>query len=323
MVSAPSPRFDNGNWGSVGRYIIRRLLQFIPVFIGATLLIFTMVFALPGDPIRALAGERPMSPSVQQALTEQYNLDDPLPVQYAKYVGGVVQGDFGTDFRGREVSDIMKERIPRTVRLALVAFAFEIMIGIPAGVYAGIRQKGFMDTLVLFSTLVVISIPIFVLGRLAQLTFGLQLGWFPVAGIQEGFKSYLLPGMVLGSVSLAYVARLTRASVVENLRADYVRTAKAKGLSSNRVVGIHTLRNSLIPVVTFLGVDLGALLGGAIVTESIFNIPGLGNEVFSAIVRQEGTVVVGITTFLVIVYMVSTLIVDLLYAVLDPRIRYE
>jgi oligopeptide transport system permease protein len=323
MVSAPSPRFDNGNRGSVGRYIIRRLLQFIPVFIGATLLIFTMVFALPGDPIRALAGERPMSPSVQQALTEQYNLDDPLAVQYVKYVGGVVQGDFGTDFRGREVSDIMKERIPRTVRLALVAFAFEIMIGIPAGVYAGIRQKGFMDTLVLFSTLVVISIPIFVLGRLAQLTFGLKLGWFPIAGIQDGFKSYLLPGMVLGSVSLAYVARLTRASVVENLRADYVRTAKAKGLKQRRVVGVHTLRNSLIPVVTYLGVDLGALLGGAIVTESIFNIPGLGNEVFSAIVRQEGTVVVGITTFLVIVYMVTTLAVDLLYAFLDPRIRYE
>ena len=307
----------------MGRYLIRRLLQFIPVFIGATLLIFTMVFALPGDPIRALAGEKPMSPSVVEALTDEYNLNDPLPVQYLKYVGGVVQGDFGSDFRGREVSDIMAERIPRTARLAVVAFVFETIIGIAAGVAAGLRKQGFLDTLVLFSTLTVISIPIFVLGKLAQLTFGLKWEIFPIIGIQDGWKSYLLPGLVLGSVSLAYVARLTRASVVENLRADYVRTAKAKGLRNRRVVGIHTLRNSLIPVITFLGVDLGALLGGAIVTESIFNIPGLGNAVYSAIVRQEGTVVVGITTFLVLIYMVTNLLVDLLYAFLDPRIRYE
>jgi peptide/nickel transport system permease protein/oligopeptide transport system permease protein len=299
------------------------MLQFIPVFIGATFLIFAMVFALPGDPIRALAGERPMPESVRVTLTEQYNLDDPLPVQYAKYISGVVQGDFGTDFRGREVTDIMKERIPRTARLALVAFTFELLIGIPAGVLAGIRQKGFFDSLVLVSTLTVIAIPIFVLGFMAQLTFGVRLGWFPVAGVQEGWYSYILPGLVLGSVSLAYVARLTRASLTENLRADYVRTAKAKGLTQRRVTGVHTLRNSLIPVVTYLGVDLGALLGGAIVTESVFNIPGLGNEVFSAIVRQEGTVVVGITTFLVIVFMITNLLVDVTYAVLDPRIRYE
>ncbi len=307
----------------MGRYIIRRLLQFIPVFIGATFLIFAMVFALPGDPIRALAGERPMPESVRVELTERYNLDDPLPVQYAKYIGGVIQGDFGTDFRGREVSEIMKERIPRTARLALVAFTFEIMIGIPAGVLAGIREKSFLDNLVLVSTLTVISIPIFVLAYMAQLTVGVRLGWFPVAGIQEGWSSYLLPGLVLGSLSLAYVARLTRASITENLRSDYVRTAKAKGLTPRRITGVHTLRNSLIPVVTYLAIDLGALLGGAIVTESVFNIPGLGNEVFSAIVRQEGTVVVGITTFLVIVFMITNLLVDVLYAVLDPRIRYE
>lgn len=307
----------------MGRYLIRRSLQFIPVFFGATFLIFAMVFALPGDPIRALSGERPQPESVREALTDRYNLDDPLLVQYGKYIGNVFQGDFGTDFRGREVSEIMSERIPRTARLAVIAFVFEIILGISAGVLAGLRQKGFVDSLVLITTLTVISIPIFVLGFLAQIYLGLELGWFPVAGIQRGWYSYLLPGLVLGSVSLAYVARLTRASLVENLRADYVRTATAKGLSRSRVVGVHTLRNSLIPVVTFLGVDLGALMGGAIVTESVFNIPGLGGLVFDAIVRQEGTIVVGVATFLVVIYMATNLLVDLLYAILDPRIRYD
>ncbi len=303
--------------------MIRRTLQFIPVFFGATFLIFAMVFALPGDPIRALAGERPQSESVRNALREEYNLDDPLVVQYVKYIGGVLQGDLGTDFRGRDVNEIMKDRIPRTAKLAILAFGFEIILGLSAGVLAGLRQKGFADNLVLVTTLTVISIPIFVLGYMAQIYLGLELGWFPVAGIQQGWRSYLLPAIVLGSVSLAYVARLTRASLAENLRADYVRTATAKGLNRRRVVGVHTLRNSMIPVVTYLGVDLGALLGGAIVTEAVFNIPGLGGLVFDSIVRQEGTVVVGVTTFLVIVYMLTNLLVDLLYAVLDPRIRYD
>lgn len=307
----------------MGRYLIRRMLQFIPVFFGATFLIFAMVFALPGDPIRALSGERPQPESVRNALTERYNLDDPLVVQYGKYVGNIVQGDFGTNFRGREVSDMLKETIPRTARLAVIAFSFEVVIGLSAGVLAGVRQKGFMDTLVLVTTLTVISIPIFVLGFMAQIYLGIELGWFPIAGIQRGWYSYLLPGLVLGSVSLAYVARLTRSALVENLRADYVRTATAKGLGRGRVVGIHTFRNSMIPVVTYLGVDLGALLGGAVVTESVFNIPGVGHLVIDGIGRQEGTVVVGVATFLVVIYMTMNLLVDILYAVLDPRIRYE
>ena len=180
-----------------------------------------------------------------------------------------------------------------------------------------------MDNLVLVSTTAVISIPIFVLGFLAQILFGMRWQIFPIAGIQEGLYSYVLPAMVLGSVSLAYVARLTRTSLIENLRADYVRTATAKGLSRRRVVGIHTMRNSVIPVVTYLGVDFGALMGGAIITETIFNIPGIGRAVFEAVGRQENTVVVGIVTFLVLVYLSANLFVDVLYAVLDPRIRYE
>jgi len=307
----------------MGRYLARRLLQFIPVFVGATLLIFLMVWAIPGDPIAALAGDRHMSDTVREEIRARYNLDDPLIVQYGKYMGGVFQGDFGDDFRGRPVTDLLGQRLPITVRLALLAFGFEVMIGIAAGILAGVRKGGFLDNLVLVSTLVVIAIPIFVLGFLAQLVLGVRFAWFPVAGIQHGIYSLLLPAMVLGSVSLAYIARLTRTSLVENLRADYTRTATAKGLARRRVVGVHTLRNSLIPVVTFLAVDLGMLLGGAIITETIFNIPGIGRAVFEGVQRQEGTVVVGIVTFLVVIYMMANLAVDLLYAVLDPRIRYE
>ena len=307
----------------MGRYLARRVLQFIPVFFGATLLIFVMVWAIPGDPIRALAGDRVMPESVRAELADRYNLDEPLMVQYATYIGNVFQGDFGADFRGRPVSDLMKQRLPITIRLALIAFAFEVVIGIAAGIMAGVRKGGFVDNLVLLSTLVVIAIPIFVLGFIAQVLVGVKLGWLPVSGVQQGWTSYILPGMVLGSVSLAYIARLTRTSLVENLRADYVRTAIAKGLSRRRVVGLHTLRNSMIPVVTFLAIDLGGLMGGAIITETIFNIPGIGRAVFEGVQRQEGTVVVGIVTFLVVVYLVANLLVDVLYAVLDPRIRYE
>jgi ABC-type dipeptide/oligopeptide/nickel transport system permease component len=307
----------------MGRYLIRRILQFIPVFIGATFIIFALVFLIPGDPIRALSGDKPLAPPVVEALREQYHLNDPLPKQYAIYMSNILQGDFGQNFRGREVTDIMKERLPVTIRLAVYAFIFEIILGIIAGVLAGLRKGGFWDNLVLVSTTAVISIPIFVLGFLAQILFGMRWQLFPIAGVQEGFYSFVLPAMVLGSVSLAYVARLTRTSLIENLRADYVRTATAKGLTRRRVVGIHTMRNSLIPVVTYLGVDFGALMGGAIITETIFNIPGIGRAVFEAVGRQEGTVVVGIVTFLVLVYLTANLFVDVLYAVLDPRIRYE
>ena len=307
----------------MGRYFIRRILQVIPVFFGATFLIFAMVFALPGDPIRALAGEKPLSEAVQREFREEYHLDDPLPVQYGYYIAGLFQGNFGQTFRGEQVIDIMKDKFPITARLAIFAFIFEAILGIIAGILAGLKRGSFIDNLVLVSTITVVSVPIFVLGFLAQLLLGVQLKWFPIAGIQWGWTSYVLPGMVLGSLSLCYVARLLRTSLGENLRADYVRTATAKGLSRMRVVGRHTLRNSLIPVITFLAVDLGFLMGGAIVTESIFNMPGIGREVFLAIRGQEGALVVGIVTAGVMIFMFANLLVDLLYAILDPRIRYE
>ena len=307
----------------MGRYVARRLLLTVPVLIGASFLIFTLVYALPGDPIRALAGDRPLAPSVVAQLKADFNLNDPLLVQYGKYVTDVAQFDFGTDFRGRPVTDTILQRLPVTAKLALVAVLFEVLIGVVAGVLAGIRRNGFFDNLVLVSTTLVVSIPILVLAFLTQYTLGLQLGWFPIAGIQEGWYSYLLPGLVLGAGSVAYVARLTRTSMAENLRADYVRTARAKGLTPRTVVVRHTLRNSLIPVVTFIGADVGTLMGGAIVTEGVFNIPGIGRAIFDAVRSQEGPVVVGIVTLLVLVFIFFNLVVDVLYAVLDPRIRYD
>lgn len=320
----------------MGRYMIRRVLQFIPVLFGTTFLIFAGVFSLAGDPIRALSGDRPISPAAVDQLRDEYDLDDPLLIQYGKYMGvvrdddtgefsGLLTGDFGVTLARspRPVSEILADKIPVSARLAVYAFAIEAVIGIVAGVLAALRKDDFIDTLVKVTTVLVISIPIFVLGLLGQYLFGVELGILPVAGIQEGFRSYILPSFILAAVSLAYIARLTRTSVVENLRADYVRTAKAKGLSSRRVVGIHTLRNSMIPVVTFLAVDLGGLMGGAIITETIFNIPGVGREVFDAVGRQDGALVVGIVTFLILVYMIANLLVDFLYAILDPRIRYE
>jgi oligopeptide transport system permease protein len=307
----------------MGRYVARRLLLTIPVLLGASFLIFTLVFALPGDPIRALGGDRPFSAAVQAQLADEYNLDDPLVVQYVKYVGSLLQGDFGTDFSGRPVLDTIAQRLPVTARLALAAVIFEILIGLTAGILAGIRRGSFFDNLVLVSTTLIVSIPIFVLGFVAQFLFGLQIPLFPIAGINEGWYSYLLPGLVLASTSLAYVARLTRTSLAENLRNDYVRTARAKGLRPAVVIGRHTLRNSLIPVVTFIGADVGSLMGGAIVTETVFNIPGLGRAVYDAVLRQEGAVVVGIVTLFVFFYIFFNLLVDVLYAALDPRIRYD
>lgn len=318
----------------MGRYMIRRILQFIPVMIGATFLIFAMVFSLAGDPIRALSGDKPLPESVINQLRDEYDLDDPLLVQYGKYLGvlvddddgtrsGLLTGDFGVDLRGRPVSDTLKQKLPVSIRLGLVAFTIEAFLGIIAGVLAALRKDRFLDMLVKVSTVAVISIPIFVAGLYAQYFFGVTLDLLPVAGIRDGWINYVMPAFVLASVSLAYVSRLTRTSVVENMRADYVRTAKAKGMNQRRVIGIHTLRNSMIPVLTYLGIDLGGLLGGAIITETIFNLPGIGREVFEAVTRQDGAIVVGIVTFLILVFMVANLLVDFMYAILDPRIRYE
>lgn len=308
----------------MGRYVARRLLQMIPVFIGTTLLIFLMVYSLPGDPVRALWGDRPADPQAMARLRHEYWFDRPVLAQYWHYISNVITGDFGTSFvTGRKVLDVMSETFPVTIRLSLIAFTIEIVVGIVLGLLAGLNRGRIADKLVLVVTLLLISIPIFVLGFIFQTIFADQLGWVtPTVQDSNDITQLLLPGVVLGSLSFAYIARLSRTSIAENLRADYIRTAVAKGLPRRRVVGIHLMRNSLIPVVTFLGTDLGALMGGAIVTEGIFNVHGIGNTLYRSINQSDNTTVVGIVTILVIVYLLSSLAVDLLYAALDPRIRY-
>ncbi|WP_435746954.1 ABC transporter permease [Nocardioides sp. SYSU DS0663] len=306
------------------KYTLRRLLQMIPVVLGATFLIYWMVFSLPGDPTAGKCGDRPCPEAYVAEFREQYNLNDPLPIQYGKYMAGVVQGDFGESYYGVEISEELSERFVVTAKLAGMALAIEAVIGILAGVLAGLRKGGFIDNLVLISTLAVISLPIFVTGTVLQLYLGIRAELFPVTvGSDASFYALLLPAFVLGSTSLAYLARLMRTNLGENVRSDYVRTARAKGLSQPRVVGVHTLRNSLIPVVTYLGYDLGALMGGAIITEGIFNIPGVGGYVFRGINDRDGIVVVGAVTALILVYLLANLIVDLLYGLLDPRISHD
>ena len=306
------------------RYIGRRLLQTIPVFFGATFLIFAMVYLMPGDPVAALGGDRGLSEAAAAQIRAQYNLDKPFWMQYLLYLKGVFTLDFGTAFNGQKVTSIMATAFPTTAKLAIYALAIETILGIGLGVIAGMRRGTWFDSTILVVSLLLISVPTFVLGFVLQYVLGVQLAILPTtASASVDLRSLTMPAMVLGGVSLAYVIRLTRQSVSENISADYVRTARAKGLSNGVVMTRHILRNSLIPVATFIGGDLGALMGGAIITEGIFNIHGVGGTLWNAIIKGEPQTVVSVTTVLVLVYIIANLIVDLLYAVLDPRIRYE
>ena len=305
------------------RYIGRRLLQTIPVFFGATFLIFAMVYLMPGDPVAALGGDKGLTEAAAARIREEYNLDKPFWLQYLLYLKGIFTLDFGKTFSGRPVTEVLATAFPITIRLAIYALLIEAILGILFGVIAGVRRGGIFDSTVLVLSLVVISVPTFVIGFLMQFFLGMKWGLLPATATTISLKSLTMPAIVLGATSLAYVIRLTRQSVSENVSADYVRTARAKGLKEGTVMTRHILRNSLIPVATFLGGDLGGLMGGAIITEGIFNINGVGGTLWKAIVLGESATVVSFTTVLVMVYISANLLVDLLYAVLDPRIRYE
>ena len=308
----------------MGRYVLRRLLQLIPVFIGATFLIYFLVWAVPGDPFTGMCGDRPCPPQFVAAMTEKYNLDDNVVVQYLKYMGTLLTGDFGQTYAEQSIGEMIANAAPVSMRLAVIAVVIEAVIGITAGILTGLRGRGFLDNLVLVSTLFLIAIPTFVTGFVIQIVLGFQLEILsPTVSTEAKWSELIIPGFVLGSLSMAYVSRLTRASIAENRRADFMRTALAKGQPKSRIVGVHLLRNSAIPVITFLGTDVGNLMGGAIVTEGIFGIHGIGRLIFDGINDKQGAIVTGVVVLLVLVFLLINLIIDLMYAVLDPRIRYD
>ncbi|RLP76406.1 ABC transporter permease [Mycetocola tolaasinivorans] len=307
----------------MARYIFFRLLQAIPVLLGTTLLIYYMVFAMPGDPILALFGDKTPTAAQIEALREQYHLNEPFIMQYLRFLGGIFVGDLGTTYSGQPVISVLQSTFPVTLRLALLALIIETVFGIGLGLLSGLRKGGASDNIILAFSLLLISLPIFVIAFVLQYLLSFQLGIFR-ATVGEGapWSDLMLPAIVLATASVAQIIRLARTSVIETAGQDFVRTAYGKGLSRGRVIPVHILRNSLIPVVTYIGTDLGVMMVGATVTEGIFNVPGVGRTLFQAIRQSEGPTVVSFVTVMVLLYLILNLLIDLLYAVLDPRIRY-
>ena len=318
------------------RYIVRRVLQFIPVFLGVTLMLFLLTRVIPGDPIAMLSGQRVQSPQILAQMRHAYGFDLPLWQQYLHYVQAIFQGDFGTSIAsGQSVRDIFLEKYPYTLELAGAAICVEIIIGIGAGIISAVKQYSFWDVVVTLSTSLLVSLPVFWLGMILQLFFGIWLKdwthgqlYLPISGAGGSgapFPSYvylILPAITLASVSTAYAARIMRSQLLEVNGSDYIRTARAKGLSDTAVLWRHAMKNAMIPVVTFVALDLGAMMAGAILTETVFNWPGIGYTIFLAINKRDWPVVIGATIIVTIVYMIINLLVDISYAFLDPRIRY-
>lgn len=306
----------------MGRYVVRRLGQLIVVTLGATMILFACLFVLPGDPVGQIAGsDKARDPAVIAQLHKQYGLDKPLVVQYGNYVGKLVTGDLGTDYtQSRPVTEILKPKLENTAKLAVFAIVVDVVIGLAVGILAAIKRYSVWDVSATFLTTLAIGVPPIVLGMIIQNVFVVKLNWFPLIA-DDSFKSMVLPGVTLAIIDAALVAQLARSSMLEVLRADYVKTAVAKGLPSRTVLLRHILRNSVIPVVTYIGISFGTLLGGAIITETIFNWNGIGLALVQAIQQNNNPIITGVVTIGVAIFVVLNLVVDLLYAALDPRIR--
>jgi len=308
----------------MGKFILRRAAQALLVIIGATLLVFLANFAF-GDPFGS-TGDRQVPPAIAAANRAAFGLDQPLPLQYLTYMGNLFTGDLGVDYnQNRPVIELLIETVPNTARLALVAIVIDIFIGVTAGIIAAVKRYSFADVLVTVVSTLAIGIPTFVIGFVLVATLS-GVGPFPTVPRSftvevPWYTEVLLPAFALAIVDAAFVARLMRGSMLEVLRSDYIRTARAKGLSERKVIGKHALRNSMIPVITYIGVSLGGLLGGAIITEGIFQYPGVGYLLFRAIGANNAPVITAVVIFSVLAIVVLSLIVDILYAYLDPRIR--
>ena len=333
------------------RFIFKRVAMVIPTFIGITLLTFALIHLIPGDPIEIRMGERGLSPEVHQQMMHQLGLDKSLSEQYFDYLKGITHGDFGTSFKNNvPVLDEFLSLFPATIELAVFAILFAVIIGIPIGILAAIKRGSIFDHSVMAISLTGYSMPIFWWGLLLMLLVSVQWNLTPVSGRIDAeywvdsvtgfmlidswlsgepgaFKSavmhLILPSIVLGTIPLAVISRMTRSSMLEVLGEDYIRTARAKGLSSMRVIVVHALRNALIPVVTVIGLIVGQLLSGAILTETIFSWPGIGKWVIEAIRARDYPVVQSAVLIIATIIILVNLLVDLLYGVVNPRIRYR
>jgi peptide/nickel transport system permease protein len=330
------------------RFVIRRLLQLIPILLGLSILLFAWLRLLPGGPASALLGER-ATPERIAAINRAYGLDQPIWVQYWRYLKQIVRLDFGDSIQtGRPVTSVLRTQFPGTIELSIAALIFAVGIGIPLGYFAARRQGGILDSLSVIGSLVGVTVPVFFLAFLLKYVFAVKLGWLPPSGRQDvrieathvtnffvldglitrefdaswdALKHLILPGIALGTIPLAIIVRITRAAVLDVVNEDYVRTAEAKGLTTAVIRRRHILRNAMLPVVTTIGLQLGLLLSGAILTETVFAFPGIGQEIFSAINNKDYALLQGAILVIAVLYVLINLVVDVLYGVLDPRVR--
>ncbi len=303
-------------------FIIRRLLYMIPVLLGISLLLFFMLRMLPGDPAQVLAG--PMAtPAEVTLIRTQLGLNKPLPIQYLDFLDRLAHLNLGRSARTQNpVIDEIWARLPNTLLLAVTAIFLACIIGIPAGVIAAVRPYSWIDYIITVGALCGISMPVFWLGLMLVVVFSVDLGWLPAGGIGT-WKNLVLPSITLASFVVAFIARMTRSTMLEVLSQDYTTTARSKGLKESVIVVKHALKNALIPIITVVGLQFGLLLGGAVLTETVFAWPGIGRLIVDSILARDYAMIQGIILIFGLMYMVVNLVTDILYAVVDPRVRYE
>ncbi|MFD1928605.1 ABC transporter permease [Sporosarcina siberiensis] len=314
----------------MGSYILKRILSLIPVLFVVSIVIFMIVHLTPGDPAAVMLGEEATAEQISE-LREQLGLNLPIYEQYVQWVFGVMKGDLGTSFFMKEpVTEAIFEHLKPTVSLAILAQIVALVIAIPVGIIAATRRGTLADSSIMGFSLLGMSVPSFLLGLLLILLFGVQLGWLPVAGykplsagVWDHFKYLIMPAISLGSIQAALIARMTRTSMLDVLNTNYIKTATAKGVKKRNIVYRHALRNAFLPVLTVIGQSFGTLIAGAVVTETIFNIPGIGQLIINSVARRDYAVIQGVVLFVTLSYVLINLVIDLLYSVIDPRVRLE
>ena len=304
------------------KYIIKRLVMMVPVIIGVTLIIFLIMALSPGDPARLALGDMAPQESIDAWRAER-GLDDPLIVRYTKYMGNMLKGDLGTSYaNGRNVSTEIKSRFPITLKLAVVGMIVAILIALPLGIISAVKQYSLIDGVATIIGMLGIAMPSFWVGLMMILLFSLKLGWLPSGGI-EGWKSMIMPAASIGFGCCANIMRVTRSSMLEVIRTDYIRTAKAKGVKKRDIIGKHALKNVLIPVVTVAGLQFGSMMGGAVIAETVFAWPGVGTYMINSINAKDTPAVMGSIICFCIAFSIINLLVDLVYGFIDPRIRAD